>query len=229
MRIEGTHTFLAPLDQIFATFTDPDLVRHHAPGCERLIQFGPAGPDDEIAWETRLRVDPESQIYTAGVTLRPVRAPQHLDIHARGQGPYGPVALSGSLDFVEQDERTVAAYALNLDAEGMPEELQRQLEDGAAERYVDVLCDGLGSALTGRVPGQATLEDALPLLRADTARGKIVLLPPVDEAGAGARLRTLAQRGALVGAGLVVGMLTLALARAIIRRWGNSRSAGANE
>lgn len=224
MRIEGTQTFLASMDPVFAVCTDPDLVRRSIPGCERLIQFGPAAPDEAINWEARLRLGPDAQVYTAAVTLQPLRQPARLEIAARGRGPHGDFTGRGSLDFVEQDGRTVVAYVWTLESETIPESERQATDSGAATQLAQTIGERLAAAVPIRGDGQPTYAEALPLLRADTARGKIILLPPTDGRALAPRVRVLVQRGALVAAGLAVGLAALALAGAIIRRWGTPRS-----
>jgi carbon monoxide dehydrogenase subunit G len=220
MRIEGTQIVLAPIEQVFETFINPDAVRGSIPGCERLMQFGPAEPDGALHWEARGHLGPGAAVYTATMVLTPVRAPARLEIDLRGQGPHGPATARGSLDFVAQDDHTVVAYVWNLRANDLPAGQRQQLETSAGAQFVQTVCEGLASAIPGNATGRATLEEALPVLRAATARGKIVLLPVEDNASATTHLRTLILRAGLVGAGLVVGLAAIALAATIMRRWG---------
>ena len=62
MRIEGTHTFSAPIARVFAILTDPDTLQQVIPGCERLIQFGPPDADGAVALEARVRFGPGSSV-----------------------------------------------------------------------------------------------------------------------------------------------------------------------
>jgi hypothetical protein len=62
--------------------------------------------------------------------------------------------------------------------------------------------------------------DPLPILRADTRRGKIILLPEEPRAPLGARLSPMVRAGVWAGAGLLVGVAIIALGAGIARRWG---------
>jgi carbon monoxide dehydrogenase subunit G len=226
MRIEGMHTFATPIDQVFATLLDPDVVRRTIPGCERLIQLGPPEFDGTITYEVRLRLGADASLYTATVKMERLRRPTHLGLQAQGQGPDGPLTARGSLDLVDQDGRTVVAYVWDVDAgnaiggvrSGSDEAAGAALAQAAGERFAAELRATLGNS--------NGLAEALPVLRADTARGKIILLPPEPAAPpVTLRMRRMVRGGAWAGAGLLAGLLAITLAAGIIRRWGAAQDA----
>lgn len=227
MRIESTYTFQAPVERVYDLTLDPDALRRAVPGCERLIQLGPAADDGAVRWEVRVRSQDGAGISTIVATISPVRRPQRLEVDAHGRGRDGPFVLHGSLDFAPRDAHTVLAYVWDVttrepDGPEMPATAaSAEDREDAGARFAQQVCDGLGAVLRGERMDGATLAEALPVLRADTARGKIVLLPP-DPPDELARQRTArwVRRGTWVAAGLLVGIAAIALAGAIIRRWG---------
>jgi uncharacterized protein len=218
MRIEGTYTFSASSERVFAALLDPDVLRQVIPGCERLIQFGPADEDGAYRFEARVRPAAASGVYTATGAVERARKPSHLAMSLQATGPAGAVPLRGTLDLVAQDERTVAAYAWDVDLRGIAEAHTDELHP-AAERYAREICERVAASLRADRPELNGMAEALPLLRADSARGKIVLLPPEPPETLAARLSP-AMRGAIwTAAGLAVGLAGIAAAASIIRRW----------
>jgi uncharacterized protein len=230
MRVESTYNFPAPIERVFTAVTDPDVLRQIIPGCERLIQLGPSETDGTLTCEARVRVGPDQALYTVSGTIEPQRPPAHLTLNLRAQGPHGDVTLRGSLDLAPQDGRTVAAYVWDVDTRVPDGGEARAPDEAAAPRLAQEACERLETRLRAGDHGEVSLADALPVLRADTARGKIILLPPEPPPGPlRQRLRPALRGAAWAGAGLLAGLAAIAVAAAIIRRWGIGRDAGAHE
>jgi carbon monoxide dehydrogenase subunit G len=223
MRIEGTYMFEASAERVFAALLDPDVLRQVIPGCERLIQFGPADEDGAYGFEARVRPGAESGVYTTSGAVERARKPSHLALSLHAQGPAGAVPLRGTLDLVAQDGRTVAAYAWDVDLRGVPDARDEDLRP-AAERYAREICERVAARLRADRPERNGLAEALPLLRADSARGKIVLLPPEPPETLASRLSPASRAAIWTAAGLAAGLAGFAVAASIVRRWG--RGAG---
>lgn len=121
MRVEGAYTFPGEIERVFATITNPDALARAIPGCERFIQLGPASAHGDIRYEVRLRSGTAPQPYTITLDVTVARRPAYLKLEIGGHGPAGPIAGSGSLDLVEQEDHTVAAYRFIVGGPGAPE------------------------------------------------------------------------------------------------------------
>ena len=231
MRIESTYLFAAPEERVLGALTDPDVLGQILPGCRRLIQLGPPDAGGALTCEAWLRPGPGDDLYVVSGTIVPIRYPARLEVSARGQGPHGPLTVRGSLDLAARDDGTVAAYVWDLDLPA--EEPERApLDERVAADYVQACWERLAALLRAGEAGETSMSEALAVLRADTARGKIVVLPSASPAATlRARLGPTLRGAAWAGVGLIVGLAAITVAAGIIRHWsrgqdGQSRQHG---
>jgi hypothetical protein len=71
MEITGSQTFRAPAERISSLLLNPDLLTAAIPGCERLIQFGPANADGATHLEARIRSGKPATTRIVQITLHP--------------------------------------------------------------------------------------------------------------------------------------------------------------
>lgn len=209
MRIEGTYTFPAPIEQVFVALTHPDILSQVIPGCERLVQLGPAVGDLPPVYEVRLRRGPGAEVYTLTLTLSTVQSPGHVRADLEGRGPDGPFSGHGLVDLVAKDGHTVAASVWEVKSPvlaGLPAERRTTWHD-SAEQFV--------GGMRGRIVSAASSSGGIRHLM--TPRGRVVILPR-----GGASL-SLEQRGQLrrvawIGSGLLAGAAFVGLILAVARR-----------
>jgi carbon monoxide dehydrogenase subunit G len=213
MRIEGTHTFPAPIDSVFAILTDPDRLQHAIPGCERLIQLGPPEADGATALEARLRTGPGANVYALHMNLGSVRRPAHLRLEVAGRGPQGAICARGRIDLVAQEQQTVGAYV--WDIEGDPTGERRTLGEDAGRRFARAVCQHIAEQLRveqGSPNGRHAVEGTV----ARTPHGQIVILPRASVALLPEQ--PVLRRVAWMTAGLAVGLAAIGLAIQLVRR-----------
>lgn len=228
MRIEGTYTFPAPIEQVFSALTHPDILGQIIPGCERLVQLGPAVGDQPPVYEVRLRRGPGAEVYTLTLTLSAVQSPSHLRVDLEGRGPDGPFSGHGLVDLVQNDGQTVAASDWEVRSPvlaGMPAERQTAWNN-SAEQFAVALRDQTNSALRA---ASASLGGARHLT---TPRGRVVILPR-SAALLSPEQRVWLRRAAWMGGGLLAGLaavgLILAVARRLTRANGPDDSSGSSD
>lgn len=234
MRIEGTYTFPAAIERVFAALTEPDTLRQALPGCERLIQLGPAAPDGAATFEVRLRPAPDAGIYTLRITGVVSRRPAHLRLELRGRGPHGPVRGSGLIDLVAQDEFTVGAYVFDLmfdpAAAGAATAESRVAQLGG-QRYARTVCERLADVLRPERPSDGAAEVVEPRRAARmrvvargvrTPQGRILALPAASSGSPlSANANAWIERIGWMATGMVMGMAALGLLVAITRWLGD--------
>lgn len=216
MRVEGTYTFPGATSRVFATLTDPDALARAIPGCERLIQLGPASEHGLTVYEARMRLGQQRQPYTIRARVAASRQPDYLRLELSGVGPGGPITGEGSLDLVEQDAHTVAAYRLTLSGPDLSASTESASRVGAL--IAQTTCERLADAIYASTGGEALWppDGALAHDVADTA---------VTSSSESAWRKALAtnapgwgERVAWLGAGLALGLSAIALTLAVVRR-----------
>jgi len=223
MRIEGTYTFPGAIARVFALLVNPDALAQAIPGCERFIQMGPAAADDTTTFEMRLLLGERAEPYTMTIRVHAVRRPAYLRLDAHGRGPSGPLTAQGALDLVEQDDYTVVAYTLNVEAADMPDDL------GFAQHAAQLIIRDACSQIAAMLPD--TWEDAnLTSAHAnthsaafelaphiETPRGHIVALPAEAPTSELLGDNPWAQRALWMGAGLGLGLSAIGVTLGIVR------------
>lgn len=210
MRVEGGYTFPAEIERVYAALTTAEGLERTLPGCERLIQLGPAGDDGEATFEARLRQD--GDVVTARLAYVAARHPAHARFAIEVFGASGPVRGRGLFDFVDQGTHTVGAYVLDLKAaadRGAASSAER------AQAFIQAMCEALArrlrdDALLGSMPALP------PGVAVRTPRGRIVALRREGTAQANSPA-LWAQRAAWMGAGLALGVGALALVTSVAR------------
>jgi carbon monoxide dehydrogenase subunit G len=225
MRIEGTYTFPGAIARVFALLVNPDALAQAIPGCERFIQMGPAADDDTMTFEMRLLLGERALPYTMTIRVHAVRRPAYLRLDVHGRGPNGPLTAQGALDLVEQDDYTVVAYTLNVEAADLPDDL------GFAQHAAQLIIRDACSQLAAMLPGEweeASLTGANVGVSAHTAafelaphietpRGHIVALPSAMPSSELLGDNPWAQRALWMAAGLGLGLSAIGVTLGVMR------------
>src|SRR5690242_2809613 len=220
MRIEGTYIFPAPIEDVFSTLTNPDMLGQSIPGCERLVQLGPAVGEQPIVYEIRLRRGPGADVYTLMLTLSAMQSPTHLRADLEGHGPDGPFSGHGLLDLVQQDEQTLVASDWEIKSPvlaGLHSE-RRTAWNGSAEQFAAALRDRAIAALRGKTLASA----GTGVRHLTTPRGRVVVMPKGSMAIEPDQ-RVWLRRAAFFGGGLLAGLAAIGVIIAVVRRLTDAR------
>lgn len=219
MRIEGTYSFPAPIDQVFAALTHPDTLSQIIPGCERLVQLGPATDEWPPTYEVRVRQGPGADVYTLTLTFSAMQPPTYLRTDLDGRGPDGPISGHGLVDLVQQGDQTLAAAVWEVKSAvlaGLSAERRNGWND-AAQQFARALRDRAASAI------QSPLLAPSGARSLTTRRGQVVVLPRGSVALSPDVMVQL-RRAAWVGGGVLVGLGAIALIAGIVRRLARART-----
>jgi carbon monoxide dehydrogenase subunit G len=222
MRVEGTYTFPGATQRVFATLTNPDALARALPGCERFIQLGPATKQGLTIYEARLRLGQQRQPYTIRAHVTVSRQPDYLRVELHGAGPSGPIDGEGSLDLVEQNAHTVAAYRLMLSGPDLvtPTDSASRVGDLIAQTTCERLADAIYDSAQGEslwLPGSALAHNqatADAMATVESARRTRSMQRKASQVGAPG----WGERAIWLGAGLALGLSAIALTLAFVRR-----------
>lgn len=234
MRIEDSYTFPASPEQVFAALADADALATAIPGCERLIQLGPAAVDGAIRYEARLRL--HDAIYITGLTVTPEPHAGRLRLGLDGRGPSGAFRGQGTLVLARQkgeQPQTVATYTLDLEEPpDLPEAQAHALANGTGRLFACAICDQLTEDMRQRDAQshdetehpEGTTDELLRLARvnrlikAKTPYGEIVAVARESHESREPFSPLWFQYTAGMLAGLAVGLSIIALTAATMRR-----------
>lgn len=106
MDIEGTYTFQAPIEQVWNTLLDPEVLARCLPGVESMHETS----QDTYAVQASLTVGPVKGSWAGTVALTEKQAPSHYRLSGDFSGPRGFVKGDGTIDLTAQGSNTIARY-----------------------------------------------------------------------------------------------------------------------
>ena len=218
MRVDGTYTFSGSSARLLAALEDAETLARVVPGCERLLQLGPAGDDGTLAFEARVRMD--EGLVTATVHAAVARMPTRLRLDLRGYGQAGPFEGAGTLDLVEREGHTVLAYALEVTLPMLALERHAALA-AEAQHFIRACCERLAHELRAAAETAADGhgDEREEIVAVTTPRGRIIALhgaarEPAVAFGASA----WTERALWMATGLLLGVGLISLALSLLRR-----------
>jgi carbon monoxide dehydrogenase subunit G len=106
MNIEGTYTFQAPIEQVWKTLLDPEVLARTLPGIENMKTTGP----DSYEATMHVGVAAVQGTYSGKVAILDKEEPMHYRLQAEGSGTRGFVKAEGTVDLAQQNGTTIATY-----------------------------------------------------------------------------------------------------------------------
>ncbi len=106
MNIEGTYTFQAPIEQVWKTLLDPEVLARTLPGIENMKTTGP----DSYEATMHVGVAAVQGTYSGKVAILDKEEPHHYRLQAEGSGARGFVKAEGTVDLAQQNGNTIATY-----------------------------------------------------------------------------------------------------------------------
>ncbi|MDQ7843702.1 MAG: carbon monoxide dehydrogenase subunit G [Armatimonadota bacterium] len=130
MKVEGTYTFPAPRERIWALLNDPAVLARATPGVKTLTPQGP----DHYAARIELAVGPVRGVYDGTVSITEKAPPERMTLRVEGGGRPGTIRATGELRLVEQDGRTVVHYTGEAQITGLIASVGHRLIGGVARQ-----------------------------------------------------------------------------------------------
>jgi uncharacterized protein len=154
MRIAGTATLHAPVEQVYQALKDPRVLVRTIPGCERLEQTG----EDAYQMTVTAGVASVRGTYAGDVRLTDQRAPNGFVLRASGSGAPGTVSADVTVELSPGENGTTElSYDADAVVGGMIGGVGQRLLSGVAKRTAGDFFTAVDQVLAG---GGAEAEEA---------------------------------------------------------------------
>lgn len=144
MKMQGTYTLLASIDQVWAFLMDPEEIAKVMPGCEALEETAP----DIYRATLKIGVAAVKGTYTGSVQLLDKTPPTSYRMLIEGSGTPGFVKGDASIVLTAEDNRTVLAYDADTQVGGLIANVGQRMIGGAAKMIIKQSLKKLGEELT---------------------------------------------------------------------------------
>jgi uncharacterized protein len=114
MHVDGSHTFAAQRDRVFAMITDPEVLKSVLPGCQEFTRTG----DGTYLVVLSVNLVAFSATVRGDVTFSKVVAPESYHVFVTGKGSLGSLAIDLDMALAEKGEATAVSYAVEIEATG---------------------------------------------------------------------------------------------------------------
>ncbi|MFN8558265.1 MAG: carbon monoxide dehydrogenase subunit G [Dehalococcoidia bacterium] len=132
MRLDGRHSFDAPLQQVWDTLLDPSAIAACIPGCDKFEQTGP----DQYEVTMRLKIGAISGAATGRVRLLDQLPPHRYRMEVEGGGGPGQATGAGNMALSEEGGRTVVAYSGEVQVTGKAASVGQRLLGATAKLLI---------------------------------------------------------------------------------------------
>jgi hypothetical protein len=180
MRVSGSATLHAPLDQVYAALNDPAVLVRTIPGCERLERAG----EDAYKLTVTAGVASVRGTYAGDVRIADQQPPQAFTLKASGAGAPGTVAADVQVRLEPGDDgTTVLSYDADAVVGGMIGGVGQRMLAGVAKRTAGDFFAAVDRVLTGAAPAEAPAAAAAPASAPAAAAAQVFTAPPRRPAG----------------------------------------------
>lgn len=150
MKIAGTYTFPASVDEVWAAINDPEVLARSIPGCQKLDQVG------EHEFESTLKIGLQAVkgVYSGRVKLDDLQPPNHYRINIDGKGSNGFLKGTGTIDLEATDgDATKLTYSGDAQIGGTIASVGQRLIDGASKTLINQSLKALAQQIEQRKNG----------------------------------------------------------------------------
>jgi hypothetical protein len=158
MKVEGTYTFDASRDDVWAAMLDPDVLSNTLPGVQQLEKTG----ENVYKAAMKIRIGPVQGMYTGTVNLSDLNPTEYLQLHVDGRGAPGFVKGDGELRLEAQGEQTVMHYSGDAQVGGRLASVGQRLMESSVQALIGQSLESLNAQIVARVRGQDSGEAVAP-------------------------------------------------------------------
>ncbi|MGI9155112.1 MAG: SRPBCC family protein [Marmoricola sp.] len=204
MKISGTNTLAAPVDQVWDALLDPAVLVRTIPGCERLEETG----EHAYAMTVSAGVAAIKGTYDGTCRLGDLEQPHSLTMTVEGAGAPGTIGASVAVSFSDNGDGTTAlSYDADAVVGGMIGGVGQRMLSSVSKRMASEFFGNVERVIAGETPAEETAPPSPSTsdTGAAAAGAKVFTAPPKTVGGLDEQSFL---KGVAVGAGLVlVGVL----------------------
>ena len=153
MKIEGTHVFNGPREDVWEMFYDPNVLASALPGAQKMEMVN----EDEFKFDMNVRVGPVSGAFSGELQLDNVVKPDSLTLKGGGKGAPGFVNGVGNIKFKEQEDgTTLMEYEGEVNIGGALASVGQRMIDSVAKSMIRTGFETLDKALAARLATKVT-------------------------------------------------------------------------
>jgi uncharacterized protein len=206
MKVSGSATLHAPVEQVYAALNDPAVLVRTIPGCERLERAG----EDAYKLTVTAGVASVRGTYAGDVRIADQQPPTAFVLRASGAGAPGTVSADVQVRLAPGDDGTTElSYDADAVVGGMIGGVGQRMLAGVAKRTAGEFFAAVDEVLTGAAPGPAGAATAPGGAAVPAAVGQqtVFTAPPRRPAAAGLPGGQLAAGVVLGAAAALLGVL----------------------
>lgn len=146
MKMQGTYTLPAPINQVWAFLMDPAEIAKVMPGCEALEETAP----NTYSATLKIGVAAVKGTYSGSVQLLDKTPPTSYRMLIEGSGTPGFVRGEASIVLTAGDNQTILTYDTDTQVGGLIANVGQRMIGGAAKMIIKQSLKKLSEELTRR-------------------------------------------------------------------------------
>lgn len=175
MKIQGTHTFDAPREQVWKALLDPEILARTLPGCEKLERVG----ENEFRGVLNVNIGPVKGQFQGTLQLSDIQPPESYHMRLDGKGPAGFMNGEGELRLSDSGSATALTYDLDAQVGGRVAGVGQRLLESSTRSITRQGLEGLAREIAGiGEPGPSKADDSPTVSEPSTASEPTKSSPP---------------------------------------------------
>ena len=133
MRLEREYHIDQPLDLVWDSILDPDLLAEILPGCKSLISIS----DTKFEAEVEIKIGPVKGAFNSQLEISDIRPNEGYHFEMSGIGKKGHMSGNGDIRLEEKDGSTVLSFCAEGNISGILARVGQRLIEAAGKKLMD--------------------------------------------------------------------------------------------